>query len=236
MRYVGSKNRIAREIIPIIQGYIDQTQATVYIEPFVGGANVIDKIDCQTRLGYDAEPYVIATLQALQSGWLPPKVITETDYKDIRDNKEKYAPELVGYCGYQLSFGSKFFGGYRRDKIGKRDYSKEAYNLVTSQIPKLKDIKFDVKDYREIESVEGAVIYCDPPYMGTGKYTATGNFNYEEFYDWCKKMSNKNIVLVSEYWMPSGYFKEIWSKQIKICLDSNRKEGKQRIERLFITV
>lgn len=37
MRYVGSKNRLSKELAPIIQSYI--TEDTVaYIEPFVGGA------------------------------------------------------------------------------------------------------------------------------------------------------------------------------------------------------
>ena len=44
MKYMGSKNRIAKHIVPIIQRYIDKTNPKSYIEPFVGGANVIDKI------------------------------------------------------------------------------------------------------------------------------------------------------------------------------------------------
>lgn len=36
MKYVGSKNRLSKELAPIIQSYI--TDETVsYIEPFVGG-------------------------------------------------------------------------------------------------------------------------------------------------------------------------------------------------------
>ena len=37
MQYMGSKNRLAKELIPIIQSYInDDTKC--YLEPFVGGA------------------------------------------------------------------------------------------------------------------------------------------------------------------------------------------------------
>ncbi|MGL5767681.1 MAG: hypothetical protein ACRCX8_18770 [Sarcina sp.] len=36
MRYVGSKNKLSKELAPIIQSYI--TEDTVgYLEPFVGG-------------------------------------------------------------------------------------------------------------------------------------------------------------------------------------------------------
>ena len=43
MVYMGSKNRIAKELIPIITEYLKPNQW--YVEPFVGGANMIDKIE-----------------------------------------------------------------------------------------------------------------------------------------------------------------------------------------------
>ena len=43
MQYVGSKNKLSKDLAPIIQSYI--TEGTKgYLEPFVGGANMIDKI------------------------------------------------------------------------------------------------------------------------------------------------------------------------------------------------
>lgn len=61
MKYMGSKSRIAKDIVPIIQNYIDNTDtAETYWEPFVGGANIIDKIKCQYRIGSDLNKYLIA--------------------------------------------------------------------------------------------------------------------------------------------------------------------------------
>ena len=37
MKYVGSKNRIAKDIVPIIQKYIDENNIIEYYEHFVGG-------------------------------------------------------------------------------------------------------------------------------------------------------------------------------------------------------
>jgi len=37
MQYMGSKNRYAKYIVPIIQKYIDDNNITKYLEPFVGG-------------------------------------------------------------------------------------------------------------------------------------------------------------------------------------------------------
>lgn len=37
MKYVRSKSRIAKYIVPIIQSYINDTSAAFYLEPFIGG-------------------------------------------------------------------------------------------------------------------------------------------------------------------------------------------------------
>lgn len=37
MKYIGSKQRISKHIVPIIQKYIDENNITEYYEPFVGG-------------------------------------------------------------------------------------------------------------------------------------------------------------------------------------------------------
>ena len=51
MVYLGSKNKISKYIVPIIQSYINECTEG-YLEPFVGGANIIDKISHSNRIGY----------------------------------------------------------------------------------------------------------------------------------------------------------------------------------------
>lgn len=36
MKYVGSKNRLAKDLVPIIQSYIDKYHITDYYEHFIG--------------------------------------------------------------------------------------------------------------------------------------------------------------------------------------------------------
>lgn len=232
---MGSKNRLSKQLIPIIQSYItDDTVA--YIEPFVGGGNVIDKIDCKIRLGYDADKYVIATLNALRDGWTPPYEVSKEEYVDIKNNKDNYEDCLVGYIGYELSFGAKWFGGYvkRCDKKSHGDiYS---YKSCMKQAPYLKGIKFNVMNFKDLlkYGVRDSVIYCDPPYKGTTKYK-TDPFNYDEYYDFVRKLSEKNTVLCSEYWMPDD-FECIWEKETTTQIDSGRKANSDknvRIERLY---
>ena len=56
MKYMGSKNRIAEHILPIILK--DRKENQYYVEPFVGGANMIDKVN-GLRIGADINPYLI---------------------------------------------------------------------------------------------------------------------------------------------------------------------------------
>ena len=71
MKYIGSKNRISKDIAPILQKCIDNNQSQVYIEPFVGGANMIDKIKCNIKIGLDIHRELIALLTAVKLGYTP---------------------------------------------------------------------------------------------------------------------------------------------------------------------
>lgn len=232
--YLGSKNRIAKYISPIIQFYVNQG-CDGYLEPFVGGGNMIDKIQCSTKIGSDIDKYVIAVLKGLQDGVEPPEIVSKELYDDVKIHKDKYSDFLVGYIGYELSFGAKWFGGYvkRDDKKFRGDiYS---YKSCMKQAPLLNNINFKCCPYNTYSDIKNFVIYCDPPYRNTTSYKQD-DFDYEKFYDWCRTMSKNNIVLISEYSMPND-FKCIWEKPVTISLDSNKKSGEsknKRVEKLFL--
>ena len=59
---------------------------------------------------------------------------------------------------------------------------------------------------------------------------------YEEFYDWARIMSLKNVVLISEYAMPDD-FRCIWQRKVKTLISSTKERGdmgNERTEKLFI--
>ena len=239
MKYVGSKNRLAKELTPIIQSYItDDTKG--YLEPFVGGANMIDKIECNNKFGCDIHEELIELLKYIQNtNNVLPTTITEEEYNKVRLNKDKYEKWYVGFVGFCATFGAKYFGGYARgfkeDKITPRDIPAESIRNIEKQRKNLQNIKFKCCSYDEInKNIKDFVIYCDPPYKGTLKYTT--DFDYDKFYKWCKEMSKNNIVLISEYWMPEE-FECIWEKKTTVRIDSNKKSKDKKMERtekLFI--
>lgn len=234
MQYLGSKARLSKELVPIIQKYIDYNNIETYVEPFVGGANVIDKIKCKTRIGSDINKYLIALLEKCKNESFDlPEFVNKEMYDEIRYNfknkTNKYDDWFYGIVGFGASFGGKFFGGFAKNKKGT-NYILQAKNNLIKQSIKLVDINFKVCDYKYYSNIKNAVIYCDPPYRNTTKYS--NGIDYEEFYQWCRDMSKNNIVLISEYEMPAD-FTCIWEKELSTNFDSNRTAKQTRIERLY---
>ena len=136
---MGSKRRIANEILPIILK--DRKPEQWYVEPFVGGANIIDKVDGK-RIANDYNEYIAEMWNALVSkNWQPPVSISELEYNDIKNNKDKYHKELVGFTGIAVTFGSKWFGTYARNKRGT-NYAIEGRNNLLKQVKKLQGVIF----------------------------------------------------------------------------------------------
>lgn len=171
MKYMGSKNRIAKEILPIM---LEKRDNRTWVEPFVGGANIIDKVQ-NNRIGNDNQEYVIALFKALQNGYKPPKEVTSDFFFEVKNNKDKYPKELVGYLGTQLTFGCEWWGSFRRDNTGKRKYDLEAYNNVMKQQPNIIDVEFVCGDYRDLQIPNNSLIYCDSPYRNVRKYVGKQN-------------------------------------------------------------
>lgn len=231
MKYMGSKNRIAKEILPIM---LKERGERTWVEPFVGGANVIDKVQ-GNRIGNDNQEYVIALYKALQNGYIPPKEVTSDFFFEVENNKDKYPKELVGYLGTQLTFGCEWWGSFRRDNTGKRKYDLEAYNNVMKQQPNLMGVEFVCGDYRDLEIPSNSLIYCDPPYRGVRKYVGNVKFDSDIFWEVCRNWSKQgHIVFVSEYEAPAD-FECVWSKEISASANNSIKTGQglKAVEKLF---
>ena len=83
-------------------------------------------------------------------------------------------------------------------------------------------------DYREYVHEEGNVVYCDPPYAGTGGYGR--EFDHDAFWQWCR---TRNFpVYISEYRAPEDFI-SIWCKE-KRRLFSSSNLSANAIEHLFL--
>lgn len=92
MVYQGSKDRIAKFIVPIIQNYINAYHIKNYYEPFVGGANVIYKVICENKTGSDYNEYLIKLLRYIQQDnhiSIAPENCTFEHYSEVRIPIEK---------------------------------------------------------------------------------------------------------------------------------------------------
>lgn len=240
MKYMGSKSRIAKHIVPIIQECIDRNQIDTYIEPFVGGANVIDKIKCENKYGSDNNKYLIALLQRAKNKEPLLHEVPRELYNDVRSNQdnEKYDDWFVGNVGFLASYNGRWFdggyakAGYEKTKNGQRyrDYYQEAKRNILKQADSLVDTWFLHKDYREWNELENCVIYCDPPYANTKQYANSLKFDYGEFWDTMRKWSKNNIVLISEQNAPDD-FGYIWRQEVSRSIKANDKS--RSVEKLF---
>lgn len=243
MKYMGSKSRIAKHIVPIIQKYIDDNNITTYIEPFVGGANVIDKVNCDTRIGSDKNKYLIALLNRVKNGLPLYKSVPKELYDKVRTafnngDTTEFEDWEVGNIGFLASFNGRWFDGgyakpgYEKTKYGLkfRDYYNEAKNNLLRQSVNIKDIDFIHRDYTQCNYI-GCLIYCDPPYFGTKQYANATAFNYDLFWNTMREWSENNIVIISEEHAPDD-FACIWQQDVSRSIKANDKS--KSTEKLFI--
>ena len=225
MIYMGSKNRIAKEILPIILK--DRKPNQCYVETMVGGGNLIDKVK-GFRIGADINPYVIEALKLIRDNPESlPDFVSEEYYRELEIKKQLNG--LTGVVGFTCSFGSKWFGGYARNSDG-RNYIKVAKNNALAQSPNLKDCLFINSCYQLLDIPKNSIIYCDPPYEGTTKYK--DGFNHFEFWEWVRiKSLGGHSVFVSEYNAPDDFIC-VWQKTLTTSFSTS--ESIKAVEKLFI--
>ncbi len=230
---MGSKARIAKDISRIINDIIIKNNIETYIEPFVGGSNMIEHIECKNIYGYDNNEYLIEFWKQVQRGWNPLNdvVMTKSLYDDVKNHKDYYPKHIVALAGLCATYNAKWFGGYAGivcTKIGTtRNYYHEAVRNVLKQRNNILDVVYHHGCYEDIQ-ISDALIYCDPPYDGTTKYK--DDFDHAKYWNWVRKMSENNIVLCSEYNAPED-FKCIWTKELTTTLDKNSRS--KAVEKLF---
>lgn len=166
---MGSKSRIAKYIVPILQKTINDNNVTTFYDIFCGGCNIIDKIHAEKRIAVDSNPYLIALWKHIQADLPLLDTVDRELYNNVkRELKTDVYPNWVkGNVGFLASYNGKFFdGGYAKPGIEKtkygerkRDYYDEAKRNILKQTDLVKDIEFACANYASIEP-KNAVVYC----------------------------------------------------------------------------
>lgn len=227
MQYFGGKTKISNQIVNFLESVRKKNQ--VYIEPFVGGGSICSKMSGE-RKAYDFNEYLIEMYKAVQNGYTLPNCISEEEYKYIKKHKDE-DKALTGFVGFGCSFAGKWFGGYARGDGRKLGYADTAKRSLLKKMNTMQDVLFEYADYKTLV-FSGALIYCDPPYAGTAKFTGVPDFNTKEFWNIMRLWSENNDVYISEYVAPEDFECVL---EIPTKLDIRNKDNRmeRRVEKLF---
>ena len=234
MKYMGSKNRISKDILKIILK--DRKPDQWYVEPFVGGCNVIDKAD-GNRMALDLSRYLIAMWKGLQDGCVGITEIPKSIYDKARTEYNngtniEFTDFEIGWIGFMASFNGRSYDGGYNGNYTKRDYTSESIRNILPQIPLIKDVYFEHNSYDNFSYPDNSIIYCDIPYKDTKQYATSANFDHDKFWQWCRTMSDKgHDVFISEYNAPDD-FECVWSKEVTNSMNTDKTY--KPVEKLFI--
>jgi DNA adenine methylase len=232
MKYMGSKNRIAKHLLPIILK--DRKEGQWYVEPFVGGANMIDKVE-GNRIGADSNQHLISALKLVrdnpESIPLNNSEFTRADYEDAKKKHFSQLTQLECLMLFALSFSAMFGSSFAVGRA-REDFVRAAKGNATKQSPKIQGVNFIDCGYRYLDLPTKSIVYCDPPYAKTTGYKGS-DFNHTEFWqkcrDWC---ASGHQVFISEYAAPDD-FACVWKKEISVSVAKSGK-GKKGVEKLFV--
>lgn len=164
--------------------------------------------------------------QGLQQGWIPPDIITEDDYKYIRDHKDEN-PALTGFVGFGCSFGGKWFGGLARNKKGD-NYCARANRSLLKDYEGLKNAQFACLDYKDVPIPKGAIVYCFD--KNTEVLTDKGwkffkDINIDTDYFLSREPNNNKIEWVKANYETSYHYKgkmfHYTGRHIDVCITNN---------------
>lgn len=233
MIYQGSKRLLAKHLLPIMVSQAKEVGRLTWVEPFVGGGNMIDKVPKSfRRIGYDMNPHTIEALIGVRD-YLEniPKKITEEYFNSLKGMPPNPITSLIRFS---CSYGGRFEDTYARcgvtDKRVRNRWAEQQKNL-REQSKNIWNVELICSDYKNL-NFENCLIYCDPPYKGTREYKGI-SFNHDEFWKWCsKQVKNNNTVFVSEYSIPKEV-KAVMVFEKRFITNISRQNGIETYERLY---
>lgn len=268
IKWSGSKRPIAREIVESFPKNID-----IYYEPFCGGCSVLyyllnSERKANSYICSDINNDLIDLWNFIKNNpnevvgnysrmWNELQVLSIADrrqyFYDVRArfNKEKSPYDFMfimrtttnGMPRYNKSgeFNNSFH-------ITRGGINPKKFAIIIDKWSKLlnkNNVEFVCRDYNDISSNIGDVVYLDPPYAGTkGMYY--GVIDYEKFWEWIKlqkgfmALSFDGKTTTAEYvdLVPKDIFKEhklIYSGNSSFRRIVGRSKEEYVYESLYVT-
>ena len=211
-RYYGGKIQLADRIAEALERIAGGRTYSAYIEPFCGMCSVMHALrargvlKARTWIASDAHDCVIAFWKRLaHTSWVPPLWVDRPTYDRLRASARPSA--LRAYAGFFWSFNGRFFQGYTTDS---QKPTPEGVAALKAKGRVLRDVRFESADYRSYAGRRGCFVYLDPPYKTrTSDFVASDlsrmGFDHAEFWDFARRLSAHNVVVVSEYTAPRDF-------------------------------
>lgn len=239
--YHGGKQKTGYKIAKCISDiYTDLNINLIgYCEPFCGMLGVYryipELIDINKFKAGDINESVIKMWNGVKNGWKPPIKVSKIEYEKLKLNtnpsKEK------GFIGHQYSYGGQYFMGFRGDYGNKTSYHKASQNVIDIA-KELKKVKFTSGEYTQFSNLKNYIIYCDPPYKDTSRYTdelgVYRKFDDDKFWKWINIMSKNNMIFITEYKNPPKYVKYVNVLTLKYKMTGETSINRNRNEKLFL--
>lgn len=102
MRYLGGKSKIRKQVGALIAQFL--TPTCTYLEPFVGGAWVLQEVRHPYRVACDANTHLITMYQHLQKGWKPPTSVSEEQFANYQNTQPPGDP-MTAFVGFGCAIG-----------------------------------------------------------------------------------------------------------------------------------
>lgn len=235
MKYLGGKHRLGKKISLILKTLCSEEECKTYLEPFVGGYSVGRHMsNYENCIISDLNSDLIALWKAIKNKTFKPptKKITEAYYNKVKKLESPHP--LKAFVLIFCSWNGMENAGLATYNGTNRDPRKEALNDIKNIAPLLQknNVKIYNKSYDSFNP-KNALIYCDPPYLGTAGYS-TGDFDHKKFWKKIRQWSdNGNICVISEETAPED-FVVIWEQGYARGAGFQGSETKIAKERLFM--
>jgi site-specific DNA-adenine methylase len=221
MIWLGSKKQIAKEVLDLILKYRTEKNC-VFVECFCGSSSLLPYFkegDFSQIIQADGNRDLILFYQELQDGTfeIPSKFYTKEEYRQFEKSLVSSSERF--YVGNIYSYMGTFFHAYAHPK-----------SFGTQAIPKQQKViqNMPIKTtfvhayYQQFSEWTNCVFYLDPPYFKQPQRYKLP-FDTDEFWEFARKLSKNNVVLISELEAPSD-FEVVWEKKTKACLGTTRYE------------